>query len=95
MTQYQILRTNIITIVWQAVRRITNKILGVKGLSFRAPHFQSSARRANINFFFPLTFLDPRDGLRRKGETTRGLLTNMHGRQKSIPPMGEVKSTSS
>ena len=31
MTQYQILRTNIIRIVWQTVRRIIDEILGVKG----------------------------------------------------------------
>ena len=30
---YQILQTNIMTIVWQIVWRITNKILGVKELS--------------------------------------------------------------
>ena len=29
---YQILQTNILRIVWQRVRRITNEILGVKGL---------------------------------------------------------------
>ena len=32
LIQYQILRSNIIKIAWQTVRRITNKILGVKGL---------------------------------------------------------------
>ena len=32
MIQYQILQTNITRTVWQTVRRITNKILGVKGL---------------------------------------------------------------
>ena len=32
MIQYQILRTSIIRIVWQTVRRITNEILGVKKL---------------------------------------------------------------
>ena len=32
MIQYQILRTNTIRIVWQIVRRVTNEILGVKGL---------------------------------------------------------------
>ena len=32
MIQYQILWTIIIGIVWQKVRRITHKILGVKGL---------------------------------------------------------------
>ena len=63
LIQYQILSTNIIRIVWQTVRRITNKILGVKELSF-----QSSAERANIKFIFPLTFFDPRDWLRRKGD---------------------------
>ena len=30
---YQILQTNIIRIVWQTVRRITNEILGVKGVN--------------------------------------------------------------
>ena len=29
---YQILQTNILRIAWQRVRRITNEILGVKGL---------------------------------------------------------------
>ena len=32
MIQYQILWTILIRIVWQKVRRITHKILGVKGL---------------------------------------------------------------
>ena len=31
--QYQILQTNITRTVWEIVRRITNEILGVKGLS--------------------------------------------------------------
>ena len=31
LTQYQILQTNITRTVWQTVRRITNKIVGVKG----------------------------------------------------------------
>ena len=30
--QYQILQTNIVRIIWQTVRRITNEILGVEGL---------------------------------------------------------------
>ena len=33
LIQYQILQTNIIRTVWQTVRRITNELLGVKGLS--------------------------------------------------------------
>ena len=33
MIQYQILQTNM-KITWQTVRRITNKILGVKGLPY-------------------------------------------------------------
>lgn len=33
MTQDQILSADIIRIVWQVVRRITNEILGVKGLT--------------------------------------------------------------
>ena len=32
LIQYQILQIDIITIVWQTVRRITNEILGVTGL---------------------------------------------------------------
>ena len=32
LIQYQILQIDIIRIVWQTVRRITNGILGVKGL---------------------------------------------------------------
>ena len=32
MIQYQILQTNITRTIWQTVRRITNEILGVKGL---------------------------------------------------------------
>ena len=35
MIQYQILRTSIIKIVWQTVRRITNEILGTKRLRNR------------------------------------------------------------
>ena len=31
--QYQILQTNIVRIMWQTVRRITNEILGVEGLN--------------------------------------------------------------
>ena len=33
MIQYQILKTNITRTVWQTVRRITDEILGVKGLT--------------------------------------------------------------
>ena len=36
MIQYQILQIDIIRIAWQTVRRITNEILGVKGLSSHA-----------------------------------------------------------
>ena len=37
MIQWQILQTNIMRIVWQTVRRITNEILGVKGLTLLLP----------------------------------------------------------
>ena len=33
--QYQILHANITRTVWQTIRRITNEILGVKGLTER------------------------------------------------------------
>ena len=75
LIQYQILSTNIIRIVWQTVRRITNKILGVKELSF-----QSSAERANIKFIFPLTFLTRVTDFAEK-ETTRSLLTTPDGKR--------------
>lgn len=32
LMEYQVLKTNIILIIWQTVRRMTEKILGVKGL---------------------------------------------------------------
>ena len=44
LIKYQIPRTFIIKIVWQTVRRITNKNFGVK--EFKAPNFISS------DFFF-------------------------------------------
>ena len=34
LIQYQILQTYIIRIVWQTVRRITNEILEVRGVTF-------------------------------------------------------------
>ena len=37
LIQYQILQTNITRTVWQTVRRITNKILGVQGFSISPP----------------------------------------------------------
>ena len=37
LIQYQILQTNITRTVWQTVRRITNKILGVHGFSISPP----------------------------------------------------------
>ena len=39
MIQYQILQTNITRTVWQTVRRITNEILGVKGLELNITKF--------------------------------------------------------
>ena len=38
--QYQILQTNIMKIIWQTVKRITNEILGVSELEWlRKNHF--------------------------------------------------------
>ena len=37
LIQYQILQTNITRTVWQTVRRITNKIMGVKRFSISPP----------------------------------------------------------
>ena len=34
LIQYQILQTNITRTVWETVRRVTDEILGVKGLRF-------------------------------------------------------------
>lgn len=39
LIQYQILQTNIVRVVWQTFRRITNEILGVKGLTVRFAEF--------------------------------------------------------
>ena len=35
LIQYQILKTNIVRILWQTVKRITNEISGVKGSTNR------------------------------------------------------------
>ena len=40
LIQFQILQTNITKIVWQTVRRITNEILGVKGLTEHSRQLQ-------------------------------------------------------
>ena len=39
--QYQILQIDIIRIVWQTVKRITNEILGVKGFTPQHQHVYS------------------------------------------------------
>ena len=56
MIQYLILRTKILTTVWQTVRRITNEIFGVRGLN-HGPHTQplspdtmETDRAATLNF---------------------------------------------
>ena len=41
MIQYQILQIDIIRIVWQTVGRITNEILGVKGLKQTFVHIKA------------------------------------------------------
>lgn len=40
---------------------------------FPAPHSQSSAWHANINFIFTDTFFNSREGLRQKARTARSL----------------------
>ena len=62
MIQHHILRTNIIKIVWQTVRRVTNEILEVKG--FKRPYLffffldvyisllsQTTSVSANVTFY--------------------------------------------
>ena len=39
LIRYQILQIEIISILWQTVRRITNEILGVKGLTALWPFY--------------------------------------------------------
>ena len=64
MIQYQILRTNIIRIVWQTITRITNDILGIKGvlryrekLSFiRAPSTLACLPDVRWHILFALHF---------------------------------------
>ena len=53
LTQYQILQTNIIRIVWQTVRRITREILGVKG--WKKPQVGCDL---NCNRFLPFFFIN-------------------------------------
>ena len=49
MIQFQILQTNIIWIVWQAVMRITNEILGVNGLiNFYAVYMKALTNMGHI-----------------------------------------------
>ena len=53
MIRLQILQTNIFRIVWQIVRRITNEILGVRGLSvftFTFQIYQSTVSRKRESF---------------------------------------------
>ena len=48
MIQYHILQTNIKRTVWQRVRRITNEILRVKGLSFRQTYILLKVKHCSI-----------------------------------------------
>ena len=56
MIQYQILQIDIIRIAWQTVRRITNEILGVKGLSSHAliSTFSQISAQFNVKQLPPL-----------------------------------------
>ena len=65
MIQNQILQTNIIRIIWQIVRRITNEILEVKGLKLLWAHFSLSDY--HHLFYVPLLLL-----IFNEGETGRG-----------------------
>ena len=47
LIQYKILQTKIMKIIWQTVRRITNEILGVKGLTPMSDHDKISANHIN------------------------------------------------
>ena len=44
MIKYQILKSNITRTIWQTVRRIANKILGVKGLIEKIPGCRTSVQ---------------------------------------------------
>ena len=58
MIQYQILQTNITRTIWQTVRRITNEILGVKGLmQVHSKIKQAATRSAAIGFSFKSDWL--------------------------------------
>ena len=56
MIQYQILQIDIIRIAWQTVRRITNEILGIKGLSSHAliSTFSQISAQFNVKQLPPL-----------------------------------------
>ena len=58
LIQYQILQTNITRTIWQTVRRITNEILGVKGLMrVHSKIKQAATRSAAIGFSFKSDWL--------------------------------------
>ena len=56
MIQYQILQIDIIRIAWQTVRRITNEIMGIKGLSSHAliSTFSQISAQFNVKHMHPL-----------------------------------------
>ena len=56
MIQYQILQIDIIRIAWQTVRRITNEIMGIKGLSSHAliSTFSQISAHFNVKHMNPL-----------------------------------------
>ena len=65
MIQYQILQTNIMRIVWQTVRRITNEILGRRNSPLVTREYMSSSLNIRLDSdgveaarFFLVVFLD-------------------------------------
>ena len=52
LIQYQILQTNITRKVWQTVKRVTNEILGVKGLKKKHDIYIYIYFFFNLRFFF-------------------------------------------
>ena len=57
MIQYQILQIDIIRIVWQTVRRITNEIWGVTRLKFSLSNYEETTFLTVKNFTQYLSFI--------------------------------------
>ena len=50
MIQYQIHQTNIIRIVWQTVKRVTNEVWGIYGLRLIVEHLKAKVMQLDTHY---------------------------------------------